>query len=305
MVHYDCVMQHFGEPTSRARAPQSEYTGMDTQVLTLNNGLRCAYASSGNGPPIILLHGWGQSRRTWERIMPLLAARYTVYALDLPGFGESETPHATLTLPDYAAFVSDFAQQRSIIPYAIIGHSFGGRVAVQYAAAHDIDKLVLCGVADPLRRSAAQWLHAWCVAWIGRLAPRFVYNIERTWFTPSGYADTAPATAGRARRMLDTYHATHAMRDLPFDRLSARVLCIYGTRDWITPHVRAASIRSRIPQAELSLVDGGDHFTHIRKHALFAKRVLEFLDSEIRETRIQPERRITERRKDVEQKSSD
>ncbi len=226
--------------------------------------------------------------------MPLLSSRYSVYALDLPGFGESETPRAILTLYDYADCVSAFAEQLAITPYAIVGHSFGGRVASLYAATHSLDALVLCGVADPTRRSAAQWLHAWCIAHLGRLAPVCTYDIDRTWFTPIGYADTAPMTVQRARTMLAIYRATHTMQDVPLERITARTLCVYGTRDRITPPSHAPRVWSRISRSERFLIRGGGHFVHITKHALFAKRVLDFLGSEIREPRTQPVHDVAE-----------
>ncbi|HYO89947.1 MAG TPA: alpha/beta fold hydrolase, partial [Candidatus Limnocylindrales bacterium] len=81
--------------------------------------------------PVMALHGWGASRQLMtpvaERLAPL---GYTVYALDLPGFGETPPPPASWGVNDYAQFVLAALNSLAIEKTHLIGHSFGGRIGL-------------------------------------------------------------------------------------------------------------------------------------------------------------------------------
>jgi pimeloyl-ACP methyl ester carboxylesterase len=100
------------------------------------------YEVSGFGSPIILLHGWGLNLHTFDNLAKQLNEDYTIYQLDLPGFGLSEIDEV-LTIKDYADIINEFCCSLAIINPVVVGHSFGGRVALKYATCYPIDKLVL------------------------------------------------------------------------------------------------------------------------------------------------------------------
>lgn len=85
----------------------------------------------GNGPPLLLLHGTTSSRRIWRPLLPELAERATVLALDLPGHGDS--PATSFTPPQWASEVADFLDQQGIERTAVVGHSAGGWTAFELA----------------------------------------------------------------------------------------------------------------------------------------------------------------------------
>jgi len=89
---------------------------------------------SGAGDPVVLLHGFGASTFTWRDIAPSLAATHRVYAIDLKGFGQSPKPddgHYTAT--DQAALVLQFIADRQLKSVTLVGHSFGGGIALAVA----------------------------------------------------------------------------------------------------------------------------------------------------------------------------
>lgn len=103
------------------------------------------YIQYGKGKDILLLHGWGQNI---QMMMPLgdpLSQKYRVTIIDFPGFGQSEEPTTVWSVQDYADMVHEIVIQLNIDQPTIIGHSFGGRVAICYAASYEVDKLVLFG----------------------------------------------------------------------------------------------------------------------------------------------------------------
>ena len=107
--------------------------------------LNINYIQYGEGKDIILLHGWGQNI---EMIKPLgdnFSDRFRITILDLPGFGESEEPKEKWTIQNYNEMLEEFINKLKIKKPIVIGHSFGGRLAIRYSAEHPIEKIVLFG----------------------------------------------------------------------------------------------------------------------------------------------------------------
>ena len=86
---------------------------------------------AGDGPPLLLLHGLGASSFTWRHLVPVLARDHHVITLDLKGFGRSDKPlDARYAAADQAELVAAFIRKRGLTGVTIIGHSFGGTVAL-------------------------------------------------------------------------------------------------------------------------------------------------------------------------------
>lgn len=103
------------------------------------------YIQYGEGKDIVLLHGWGQNI---EMIKPLgdpLSNKYKITIIDFPGFGESEEPKTAWTIDDYSEMLGEIIKKLNIKKPILMGHSFGGRVAIRYSANNKIEKLVLFG----------------------------------------------------------------------------------------------------------------------------------------------------------------
>jgi pimeloyl-ACP methyl ester carboxylesterase len=104
------------------------------------------YKKQGEGKPLVLVHGFGGSTYTWRHITPLLAQNYTVYSLDLPGFGLSEKPtRADYSMQGHRDLLIAFMDTLSLSSATLIGHSMGGLVAgfAAVAAPSRVDALVL------------------------------------------------------------------------------------------------------------------------------------------------------------------
>ena len=103
------------------------------------------YIQYGEGKDIILLHGWGQNIEMMKPIGDNLCNRFRINIIDLPGFGESEEPKEIWSIHDYSDMLEIFIKKLDIKKPIIMGHSFGGRVAIRYSSNHPIEKLVLFG----------------------------------------------------------------------------------------------------------------------------------------------------------------
>ena len=97
------------------------------------HGHRRAYVRAGSGPVVLLLHGLGCDHTTWEPVIESLGRRYTVIAPDLLGHGQSAKPRADYSVGGYANGMRDLLTVLGIDKVTVVGHSFGGGVAMQFA----------------------------------------------------------------------------------------------------------------------------------------------------------------------------
>jgi pimeloyl-ACP methyl ester carboxylesterase len=104
--------------------------GVEYRVV---HGYRRAFRRMGSGPPLLLIHGVGVSSSTWLPVMPGLAEHFTVIAPDLLGHGLSDKPRADYGIGAYACGMRDLLSVLEIERPTVIGHSFGGGVAMQFA----------------------------------------------------------------------------------------------------------------------------------------------------------------------------
>jgi len=102
------------------------------EYLTIH-GHKRAFVKAGSGPALLLLHGLGCDHTTWDPVISTLARRYTVIAPDLLGHGLSAKPRADYSVGGYANGMRDLLTVLGIDKVTVVGHSFGGGVAMQFA----------------------------------------------------------------------------------------------------------------------------------------------------------------------------
>ena len=108
-------------------------------------GLNVNYIQYGKGKDILLLHGWGQNIEMMKPLGDAFCDKFRITIIDFPGFGQSEEPKEPWTIDKYSLMLEDLVKQLGIKKPIVMGHSFGGRVAIRYSARNSIEKLVLFG----------------------------------------------------------------------------------------------------------------------------------------------------------------
>lgn len=118
------------------------------------------YLKAGKGKPIIFLHGVILHAHTYDRLILKLAEQYLVIAPDMPGFGQSDVPGSVWSFIDYGKYFSQFIDSLNINDVTVIGHSFGGGVAVNIALMNrKVTKLILIdAVGTPMQFSFQKFL---------------------------------------------------------------------------------------------------------------------------------------------------
>jgi pimeloyl-ACP methyl ester carboxylesterase len=109
------------------------------------DGVQIHYRTAGDGPAVILLHGYAETSRMWIPIIPRLAERFTVVAQDLPGIGDSSIPSSGLDMTTSAVRIHTLAASLGIRKAAVVGHDIGLMVAYAYAAkfSQEVTKLAI------------------------------------------------------------------------------------------------------------------------------------------------------------------
>ncbi|MES9604824.1 MULTISPECIES: alpha/beta fold hydrolase [Actinomadura] len=102
------------------------------RVRLPGHAINCVVA--GQGPAVLLLHGWPQTAHAWREVVPLLADRYTVVVPDLPGFGASSRPDGGYDKRTVAGVLAELMAALELTRYHLVGHDVGGQVAYPLAA---------------------------------------------------------------------------------------------------------------------------------------------------------------------------
>ena len=132
-----------------AASPSEAYAQVGDQTIVSRtatiDGVRLHYLTAGHGTPLILLHGYAETSLMWRPIIPVLAARFTVVAPDLPGIGDSDIPADGLDMKSAAIRIHGLARSLGVQQAEVVGHDIGLMVAYAYAAQFptEVTKLVL------------------------------------------------------------------------------------------------------------------------------------------------------------------
>lgn len=233
-------------------------------------GYRTRYLCGGSGPSVVFLHGWGLANRSYRSALArLIAGGFRVYAPTLPGFGDSEPRAADeLSLAGYGRWVAEFIRTvNGPPPVALIGHSFGGGVAIRVAHDHEglVGRLVLVnsiggsvwternGVSRAMReRPWWDWgLHLQADLLPVRQLTRVLPVVLRDGVIN---AVRRPATVWRAGHLARTADLTAELQELKRRRLP--VVIVWSARDDVVPAAAAASLRAAAGDPEYVTVPG-------------------------------------------------
>lgn len=229
------------------------------------DSLMVHYQRAGAGKQLVLLHGWGDNISSWQSFIKALANDYEVIALDLPGFGGSEAPKNAWGLADYARFVADFLLKIRVSPYAIIGHSNGGAIAIRAVGEKLLkaQKLVLIDSAGIRGQYNARNRSLRLIAKTGKvlttpLPSRLKKRLRRKVY------DTIGSDMLVAEHMQATFKRIVTDDVRPFaSKLSLPAILIYGEHDAATPVQYARMFHDLIRDSRLEIIPAAGHFPHL------------------------------------------
>ncbi|MCS6801489.1 MAG: alpha/beta fold hydrolase [Chloroflexota bacterium] len=244
-------------------------------------GVRLGYREAGTGAPLVFLHGWGGDSRSFFPIQHALAPHFRTLALDLPGFGRSALPPAAWGVEEYADHVVGWLDTLGLERASVLGHSFGGRIAIMLAAAYPerVAKLVLVDSAGLVPRRTLGYRLKVRAARLGRRAlaapplARLRPQLERRFYQLLGASDYAQAGPLRPTFVRVVNQDLRPL--LP--RIQAPTLIIWGEKDDATPLADGKTMAREIPNARLIVYPYAGHFSYLDAPEQFVADVRAFL----------------------------
>jgi pimeloyl-ACP methyl ester carboxylesterase len=257
----------------------------------------------GTAPVLWLVHGIGDSSRTWEGVVPLLAQHHTVVAPDLLGHGQSDKPRADYSVGGFANGIRDLMVVLGVERATVVGHSLGGGIALQFAYQYPerVERLVLVAAGGlgaevtPVLRAAAlpgasQAIALSCrapfrtpvlqaaraLARLGLLDRTDVEGAAEIWH---GLRDRSTRTAflRTLRAVVDLRGQAVTSRDRLYLAEAIPTLVVWGDRDPVLPVKHAREAADACPGAQLEVVARAGHLPHESHPARFVASVLAFV----------------------------
>ena len=250
-------------------------------MLARINGLDTYYTVEGRGEPVVLLHGWGASSQSFGGLTAALADAFRVLAVDLPGFGWSQAPPAAWGTAEYAGHVERLLQEAGVGRAALVGHSFGGRIAISLAARQPalVSRLVLVASAGirPQRRagyyvrvaSAKLARRIFSLPGWGAIGERIIATLSER----LGSRDYR--RAGPLRPTLVKVVNEDLTPLLP--AIQAPTLILWGDQDQEVPKSAMEIMADRIPRSRLVVFGGAGHFPFLDAPEKFCGMVKAFV----------------------------
>jgi pimeloyl-ACP methyl ester carboxylesterase len=254
---------------------------------------------------VLLLHGLAGNSRTWRAVQPALADTHDVIAPDLLGHGESAKPMGDYSLGAYASGLRDLLAVLDVPSATIVGHSFGGGIAMQLAYQHPelCDRLVLVG-SGGLGREVSWLLRLVTLPGfeylmplvfprlvadagndVGRVLSRVSLGSARLSEMWRSYASLAGAADRKAfvrtiRGVIEPGGQTVNALDRLYLASHLPTLIVWGDGDAIIPVAHARAAHESIPGSRLEILEGVGHFPHVEA----PERFIEVLDDFLRTT---------------------
>lgn len=267
--------------------------------VTTVAGTPIAWTEQGAGENLVLIHGIGDSRRTWRIIAPLLARHYRVLMPDLPGHGDSGRPDAPYTLTWFAQMLSDWMKAIRVRHAHVVGHSFGGGVAQWLVLDHRarVDRLALIAagglgreVGIGLRLASLPFPERLCTPsamWLGTLLG--VLLTRQSFGNPpmleirshahlNGIRGTGRAFCRTVRGVVNVFGQSVQTRD-GFTAIVTLppIALFWGAGDQVIPVEHGRLALQLFQGATLKVFPGCGHYPHLQEPRKVATALLAFL----------------------------
>ncbi|GAI22774.1 unnamed protein product, partial [marine sediment metagenome] len=238
--------------------------------------LKINYKTLGEGKPLLILHGWGSRSDNWQRVGELLAQKgIKVIIPDLPGFGRSQKPSIAWGLDEYCEFLQELVEFLNLERFYLLGHSFGGALAVKYSLKfpEKIEKLFLVSAACFRRKTPKK---------------RFLYILSKIF--PSCFLSSSLLRRAFYRFIVKSdYPSVNGLmkeiylkiikQDLSdiLSQVQVSTTIIWGEKDNITPIKDAHLINKKIKDSKLEIISNVNHDLNLKNPEELSKAIIKNL----------------------------
>ena len=208
---------------------------------------------------LVLLHGWGQNIQMMEPIKKRFEDKFNVLILDLPGFGKSSEPPVVWGVYEYTLLVKKLIDELKIRDVILVGHSFGGRIALAYASEYPVKKLVClaspyCKEITKLPLKNRIYKRAKKIKGLGWLAKIMQNKVGST-----DYRNASNVMRGVLVKTVNTDLSDYAKK------ITCPTLLIWGSMDEAVPLKRAYELEKMIKDAAVIVYEGATHYAYLER----------------------------------------
>jgi len=237
------------------------------------------------GESLLILHGWGSNSERWQRVKELLEKKgIEVLVLDLPGFGKTLSPQKAWSRDDYINWIFQKVKERNWEKFNLLGHSFGGGLAVKIAATFPerIEKLILLSPAIIQRKSIKTYLFYY-ISYLGKkvfslpgfkifhpLAEKLIYKLAGTkdYYVADGIMKETMKKIGKEEPL-----------EMILEKIKIPTLILWGKKDDVLPIIDAYYIKEKIKGSELKIIPKARHSPHREAPEELAEIIVQFIQS--------------------------
>lgn len=251
----------------------------------LVDDLQINYKIAGEGEPLLILHGWAGSSDSWVEVQKILAKNgFKVICPDLPGFGKSQSPPFGWGVGEYRDFALKFVEKLGFQEINLMGHSFGGRIAIKFATFYPekLKNLILCASAGIKHNLNFYQRIIVSLARVGNYLfsqkplIRYQDTIRNIFYMILRQRDYLKVKG----TMRETFHKI-VVEDLEPDlpKIQTRTLIIWGEIDKTVPLKDAFTLKDKISQSVLKTIPNTAHTPNLEAPEKVAELVSYFLRS--------------------------
>lgn len=276
------------EDTAHDAAPEGEY-------IQTADGWRIHYTVTGDGPPVVLIHGFLDSLQSWRRNIPTLAQTHRVYAIDVLGFGASQRVRDHIyTMKQQAAILQEFFQAHNIANADVIGHSMGGALALQFAYdfPSSVHKVVLIAPATylypilPGLKRVPRGITRGVLGIYEKMQGERHNPLHFAYGDPERITADALAFRNQMLRVRGQHDALISMTksnresDVPraLPQMNVPALIIWGKKDRVLPGWHAHRHIRDLPNARLEWIANAGHLPHEEEPESVNQLITNFLN---------------------------
>ncbi len=234
------------------------------------DGINLNYNDVGEGPCVLMLHGWGSSCDAYNLMTRTFCDRFRMVSLDFPGFGKSDMITEPWDVEQYCRLTLKFIEALELKDYIIIGHSFGGRVIIKLAGSGRINplKIVLIDSAGVLpKRSFKSKMRLATFKTVKSVLQLPIIknysanalNKARAHFGSADYNSAPPVLRQTLVKVVNEDLVSY------MSGIKAPTLLVWGENDTATPLRDAHIMEREIKDSGLCIIKGAGHFSFVER----------------------------------------
>jgi len=241
------------------------------------NGIKTNYQVFGEGKPFLILHGWGSFSDRWVTVAEQISkGGFKVIVPDLPGFGKSDIPAVPWNMNNYINWLEAFVKELNLKEFYLMGHSFGGALAVKLTIKHpqDVKKLFLAAAASVRKKTAkkAAFKNISKVAKLFTWLPFYPF-LRKAFYKFVIRKSDYPYVEGVMKETFKNVIFEDLAQFTGFIRTPTVI--IWGDKDKATPVEDAYFMNKKIKNSKLVIIPGAGHILNRENPEILAEKILE------------------------------